>query len=359
MALEWSVESLSVASLSDDELVSRLVALVSQSRSTEAALVLHIGEMDARRLYARHAAPSMFVYCTDVLHLTEAAAYRRITVARAAREHPVLLERLADGRIHLTGIATLAPHLTPENRDAMLSRAIHKSKKQIEELVAELAPRPDAPSSIRKLPDRAATLVVPKPAEAPIELAPERVLAPAAEPVFRPSPPAAPVFQPLSPARYKVQFTAGPDLREDLQRLRALLRSDVPDGDLAAIIGKAVREMRQRLEARRFAQTKSPRKQPARIDDSSRYVPAEVRRVVYRRDGGQCRFVDDHGRRCPERHRLVYHHQHAYGLGGGTNVENICLMCEEHNRYRAELDYGKEVMSRYTRRPAVPKSSTG
>jgi hypothetical protein len=241
----------------------------------------------------------------------------------------------------------------------VLSRAIHKSKKEIEELAAELAPRPDAPSSIRKLPDRAATPVVPRPAEAPIELVPERVPAPAAEPVLRPSPPAAPVFQPLSPGRYKVQFTAGPDLQEDLQRLRALMRSEVPDGDLAAIIGKAVREMRQRLEARRFAQTKSPRKAAARTDDASRYVPAEVRRVVYRRDGGQCRFIDGDGRRCSERHRLEYHHQHAYGLGGGSDVDNICLMCDEHNRYLAELDYGKEVMERYRRRPARPKVSSG
>jgi hypothetical protein len=51
----------------------------------------------------------MFVYCIDV-HLSEAEAYLRITAARAAREHPVLLHMLADGRLHLTGIAKLVPH---------------------------------------------------------------------------------------------------------------------------------------------------------------------------------------------------------------------------------------------------------
>jgi hypothetical protein len=156
-----------------------------------------------------------------------------------------------------------------------------------------------------------------------------------------------PVFEPLSPARYKVQFTAGPELRDDLEALKALLSSEVPDGDLAVIVGKAVRQMRQRLEARRFAQTKSPRRKAGGIDATSRYVPYAVRRFVYRRDGGQCRFVDAQGRRCPERHRLEYHHRYPYGFGGGPDAANICLMCNRHNRYVAELDYGKEKMDQY------------
>jgi hypothetical protein len=61
---------------------------------------------------------------------------------------------LADGRLHLTGIAKLAPHLTPQNRALLLSRAVHRPKRQIEELVAELAPRPDVPGVLRELSSR-------------------------------------------------------------------------------------------------------------------------------------------------------------------------------------------------------------
>jgi len=45
---------------------------------------------------------------------------------------------LADGRLHLTGLVKLAPHLTPENRDDLLKRAAHRTRRQIEELVAEV-----------------------------------------------------------------------------------------------------------------------------------------------------------------------------------------------------------------------------
>ncbi len=350
MSLERPVES-----LTDDDLLRGLAELLGQSRRIEADLVAHIGEVEARRLYAREASPSMFVYCTDVLHLSEAEAYLRINAARAAREHPVLLEMLADGRLHLSGIVKLAPHLAPENRDVRLSRAVHKSKRQIEELLAEWAPRPDVPSLIRKLPDRpcrSEPTIRTDEGEVPaIELRPDGVQVTPPPQVaghaVRTSPA---LVQPLSPARYKVQFTAGADLYDKLERLRALLRHEVPDGDLGQIIEKAVSETLERVEARRFGRTRSAasvQKSLAQANPASRHIPASIRRAVYQRDGGRCRFVDAQGRRCPERHRLEYHHRHPFGLGGGSELENIGLMCPAHNRLMAEIDYGTKTMSRH------------
>jgi hypothetical protein len=100
-------------SLADDELMRRLHDLAGRSWRVEADLVAHIGEVDARRLWAREAVSSMFRYCTERLHLSEDAAYRRIEVARAARKHPMLLGFLSDGRLHLTGLSLLARHLRP------------------------------------------------------------------------------------------------------------------------------------------------------------------------------------------------------------------------------------------------------
>ena len=55
-----------------------MLALARRSRNVDADLVAHIGEVDARRLYARQAAPSMHKYCVDVLRLTDFEAYLRI-----------------------------------------------------------------------------------------------------------------------------------------------------------------------------------------------------------------------------------------------------------------------------------------
>ena len=81
--------------------LNRLSEILQDSRRVEAELIAHIAEVDARRLYAREAASSMFSYCTDVLHLSEPEAYLRIAVARASRRHPALLDMLAEGRLHL------------------------------------------------------------------------------------------------------------------------------------------------------------------------------------------------------------------------------------------------------------------
>ena len=163
--------------------------------------------------------------------------------------------------------------------------------------------------------------------------------------------PSPPVVQPLAPGRYKVQFTASAGLHEKLERLRALMRSQVPDGDLGAIIEAAVTEKLERLEARRFAATTRPRKDLSTTDTSpsSRRIPAAVRRAVHERDGGRCRYVDASGRRCEERHHLEYHHLHPFGLGGDHRPENIRLMCAQHNAYLAEHDYGREAMARFRR----------
>ena len=222
-----------------------------------------------------------------------------------------------------------------------MKRATHLSKRQIEELIAELSPRADAPAVMRKLPEKRGNPdgVVPR-----VELRPDGA---GASPSPAPGPRA--VVQPLSPARYKVQFTASAELHDKLGRLRALMRSEVPDGDLAAIIEQAITEKLERLEARRFARTRTPRRGLFETDTSpsSRHIPSAVRRAVSERDQNRCRYVDEQGRRCPERKQLEYHHRLPFGLGGDHSPANIRLMCRAHNTYLAEHDYGREAMARH------------
>src|SRR5262245_17998328 len=134
-------------SLSDPELLRRLSLLLQQSRRTGADLVAHIAEVDHRALYRSQACSSMFVYCVEVLHLAEREAYLRIAVGRVARRFPVILQMLTEGRLHLSGIALLSSLLNEENCSEVLARAAYRTKRQVEELVSELAPKPDVPAT--------------------------------------------------------------------------------------------------------------------------------------------------------------------------------------------------------------------
>jgi hypothetical protein len=304
---------------------------------------------------------------------------------------------LADGRLHLSAIALLAPHLTAQNRDALLARATHKTKRQIEELVAEIAPRPDAPAVIRKLPERWTLPVAlpsvrsatpssalrcgspPEPFDTVGPSGPQLRLdevasngpggavasfggvVPSSDKVVASSGrgiassgsvPAAATMGPLSPGRYKVQFTASAELRDKLERLQALMRSSVPDGDLAAIIDVAVTDELETLEARRFARTRRPRKTLADTDTSprTREIPAAVKRSVGARDEGRCAYVDEHGWRCAARVGLQFHHRHTFATGGDHSPANVSLQCAGHNLYLAEIDFGRGAIAAHTRR---------
>ena len=203
----------------------------------------------------------------------------------------------------------------------------------------EITPKPDVPTVMRKLPQR--------PKKAASQLGPDQVAIELPAPAkTKPA-----LVEPLAPARYKVQFTANAEFHAKLERLQALMRSSVPDGDLAAIIEEAVSEKLERLEAKRFGKTTAPRKSVEETDTSpsSRYIPAAVRRTVSERDGNRCTFVDGRGRRCRSRNALQFHHDEAFALGGDHSPDNVQMMCPAHNQYLAERTYGKEVMGRFRR----------
>src|SRR5437016_14040362 len=128
--------TLNISRLSNDNLIAETKKAAAHERDVAAQLVALLAEFDSRRLYLGEGCASLFAYCTSVLHLSEHAAYHRIEAARAARQFPVILDRLADGAVTLTAIGLLRPHLNADNHLALLDAARHQSKREIERLIA-------------------------------------------------------------------------------------------------------------------------------------------------------------------------------------------------------------------------------
>jgi hypothetical protein len=323
------------AELSDKELLAEVKRLAEQERVATSDLIATLAELDARRLYLGAGCSSLFSYCTRVLHLSEHAAYGRIEAARAARRYPVILDMLAAGSVNLTTVCLLAPHLTEANHVAVLNAAHHKSKREVEHLVASLRPQPAVPSLVRKLPEcvsssaqgaavSAARVADDAPGMAPA-LAGQRPLRSA-------------VVAPLAPERYKVQFTVTRATYDKLRRAQDLLRHTIPTGDPAAIFDRALTLLLKEAERTKLAVTVRPRVS-APPKDGSRHIPAAVKREVWARDDGQCAFVGTNGR-CAERGFLEFHHVVPFAAGGPATTTNIQLRCRAHNGYEAELFFG-------------------
>ena len=340
--------------LSDCELVAEVTRLAASERVAIAKLVSALSELDARRLYLGLECSSMFIYCTQVLHLAEHAAFNRIEVARAARRFPIIFTLLADGRVHLSAVRLLAPHLTEANHQALLLEASHKSKREIEEIVARLQPRPDAPSSIRRiLSTKAPHLQTTQPLRPEcdrrhLESSLTQVMA---ERAATPIQAQRPVTKPLAPGRYKIQLTVAEETYRKLRRVQDLLRHRVPDGDLVTIFDRALTLLLADVEKSKVAATERPRASSGPTN-MSRRVPAGVRRAVWARDGGRCRFEGAVGR-CCETGRLEFHHVIPYARGGPTTADNLELRCAAHNRYEAEQCFGLFVRETFDRDEAA------
>jgi hypothetical protein len=225
-----------VESLSSSDLRSATQQLVRRSHGVEAELLVHLGEIDERKLYLDWSFASMFAFCVGELGFSEDVTCNRIDIARAARRMPAILEALRSGQVHLAGPRLLAPHLTPENQEKVLAEAAGKSKRQIEELVARLSPQPPVPNVVRKLPGR------PNPspeASAAFSFAAAIPVAPPESPPAFAPPPAPPTrhheraaIAPLSEDTFKFQF---PQVRRDRRpgirsRRRVCANSRSPGG---------------------------------------------------------------------------------------------------------------------------------
>src|SRR4051794_14445331 len=104
-----------LADLTDHELVSRLSALCLEGHALTARLIVHLVEVEERRLDLRAACTSMFDFCQRRLGMSEGAAFRRINAARLVKRFPSLLARIETGELHLSTLVLLRPHLTDSN----------------------------------------------------------------------------------------------------------------------------------------------------------------------------------------------------------------------------------------------------
>jgi hypothetical protein len=322
----------------DDALLASARSLVGRERRLTGVLIAHLAEVEARDLARREGHSSLFAYCQKVLGLSEYEAYARIEAARAARAYPLVLDLLLANAVTMTVVAVLRPVLTAANHDEVLRSACGMTKSQAEALVAQIAPRPDVVTTVRKVPARRP----PQPAPA---LAP--AMSPAAE-LPGPAAPGAPatalqavpaVLQPLAPERFRYQLTIDGETRDLLEMARDLA-SHTDSGD-AALLKEALALLVKRLARRRFAATDTPRNSKPATPDS-RHVPASVKRSVYLRDGGRCAFVGAQGHRCNERRWTEFHHVKPYEAGGAATVENIQLRCRAHNQYEARRYFTRD-----------------
>ncbi|HEV3193028.1 MAG TPA: HNH endonuclease signature motif containing protein [Polyangiaceae bacterium] len=373
--------------VSNEELLLGLRALVAQGHQVLAHLLAYLGEVEERRLDLESACSSLFDFCVRRLGMSEDEACRRVGAARLVRKFPIAFAMIERGQIHLTALLLLGRHLTEGNHEEVLQAATHKTKSEVEHLIAERFPRPDVPVLVQPLRPLAFT-----------PGSPQAVVGSMATVIAAPEP-RAPRMEPLAPERYRVQFTASAELKQKMERAANLMRHANLAGDLSVLMERAVDLLIAKLEKQRLAKTAQPSKQraveiahpqeqglgetaqpqkqpdiksaqieerrlgevagpcltPGKTPSNCKTpfkrtgrggVPRAVRREVFERDGEQCTFVDSTGRRCESRSLLELDHVRARALGGTDHADNLAVRCRSHNALSAERDFGRDCIER-------------
>jgi hypothetical protein len=374
-----------LVSMKNDELVAGLSQLAERNNELTGDLLAHLAELEDRMLHLKLGFPSSFAYCVEALGLSEGAAGRRVAAARVCRRFPDAFQLVARGDLHLSALCALSRHLNPENASELFTACRRKTRRQVEELLAVRFPKPDVRDQIRRLPGRpqvperehTQSEASAQPSDTPLlqdaaaakssEIQGDRDIetarpaeAGAATPLRRRE------LEALSVDRFGIHFTADAELRELIERARALASHRLPKNDLSSLMRLVLTSFVQNEEARRFAVGRKARQEKAatppgevtaaagsherkptrnaarssRVSKRSRHVPAAVRRTVYLRDQGRCSFVSEDGRRCPATAFLELDHIEPWAVLGDAVVDNIRLRCRAHNQLHARNCFG-------------------
>ena len=332
-----------ITTLSSTSLLSTLDMAWTAGNRALAKMIAYLGEIERRGLHVEMGCASMWAFVERRFGLTGGSAHRRLTAATLVRRFPVILARVEQGDIHLESLCALKDVLTEANVDALMAATAKKTLREVQHIVACLAPKPDVAATIRKLP----------------EAAPPSVSAPSAPSALRvsvqPDPPGSlfaatprressrPRVEQLSQARHKVQLTVSSETREKLERARDLMKHRNPSGDLEVVFDRAVDALLEKLEKERHAKTARPQK--VKRPSKSGSVPAAVRREVFARDGEQCTYVDAQGRRCGSTSLVELDHVLPRARRGADDASNLRVRCRPHNRLAAELVFGKDYVA--------------
>jgi len=360
--------------------------LVAFQRRNEAELIAHLAEISRRRGHLELGYGSLFDYCTRHLGLGKYSVWNRTQVAGISRRFPQVLERLAAGKVSLSSLGVLAPHLSEGNVDRLLAECEGKTKDEVKEIIAGLSPKPAAEPSIRRRP-------APRPEPGTAAVEGQDAALPTASRAAPPRP--AGSVEAARPEVYNFRFSGGRKLKEKLERLAEVLGIENPRSRMPEVIERALdlalekRDPQRKLERRRKREaarartrpdeapagartgsaggppasgdrarsTEAPARDVSRSPGSaggppassssaarSRYISGAVRERVLERAGYRCEWEGSGGVRCARRSGLEIDHVRPYGKGGGWGEGNLRVLCRAHNLFAAGREYGDGFM---------------
>jgi HNH endonuclease len=301
--------------VSDEVLVEALKEGFRGERREQVLFLKRLAEVDRRGLWKK-TARSLNEFCCRAIGLSESSAWKRIQVCHLATRIPYVWELLENNRITLTNLSILSPCLTVGNASEVLEEASGQGRYAVEAIRARSLPKPEPKDTITPLSQRKTS-----PAKG-------------------------------TTTRVRISYVADESLVREMERVKSLVAHKFPNARLEEIEHEVYRFY---LEAHdwekkelRPGRTVRPQSRP------TRYIPVEIRKAVWRRDESRCTHRYENGERCTSTHGLEIDHIQLFSQGGRSDLlENLRLLCFQHNQQAAERALGKRFMEQFRTPPSV------
>ena len=281
--------------LGNEELLSTVKRLAADERKIQFQFLSYLSEVDRRKLYATEGYPSLFAFLTEYLGYSESSALKRTQIVRKARKLPLLYFAIEEGRLSLSAASRLCPFLSDENFERMVGECERRSVREVERIIVKHFPKAEFKDSVNQK------------------------------------------VTPLSIDQVSVRFSASTEFEEKLKKAQELLSHKYPEGKIADILSDALDALLKEHEPKEKKVSLVETKE--RTMDT-RYIPRGIRKEVWKKDGGQCRYVSPSGKRCQGTRFLHVDHVQPWALGGSSHdAANLRLLCSEHNRLRARTTF--------------------
>jgi len=326
----------SLPQVSNDHLISQLKSLVLREREMLLEILKYLREVEARQLHLKLGYPSLHAFMTQHLAYSEGAAGRRILAMRLMKSLPEVAPKIQKGELSLSVASQVQGFIQREEKQRKITK--HEPLKPLEKL--NLLTQLQGTSS-RECERRL------------VQLAPETGL-----PNEK--------TRPLSEEKSLIQFVAGRELIQKLEKLKSLTSHSNPEGKYELLFSKLADLALDRLDPERRAKRREDRERrwkakeklspPAPESENkarkngqsspsnatptlerrrSRYIPQRIKDEIQQRDGGRCQYQNPKtGRKCRSTYQLELDHRYPFSLGGEHSEKNLRLYCRRHNQFR-------------------------
>lgn len=290
--------------ISNSELIFRMEKLVRTERKITHLVLLHIAEIEDRKLFAEMGYDGMYAYLTRGLGYSEGSAYRRLQSARLLTQVPSVAQKIEEGHLNLTQLtqvqkclkesAKTGEEISTERTLEVLSKLENKNSWETQRT---LALEMDLPVVVREK------------------------------------------IQPQKDDSVRLEITLTQDQFAELETAKSLLSHICPDGSWSEVIATLAKKFNHKKVSNPQNSTRSAiargvsvGPQSSRNKTPRKYISIHYKRLLLNKARHHCEYQNPQtGQRCTSQYQLEVDHRQPLALGGNNELSNLRILCRTHN----------------------------